>query len=78
MGIKANDHEWNIDGASADVTKVMAEHPRRISEIHVSLKIPGVLNQKKAQTLLKQSALNCPVAKSLSENIIQEVSFEFI
>jgi putative redox protein len=78
MGIKANLNEWNIDGTSAKVTKIMAEHPRRISEIHVHLIIPGVLNQKKAQTLLKQSALNCPVAKSLSENIIQEISFEFV
>jgi len=35
MGIKARDLNVDLSGSTAEVTKVMAAEPRRISEIHV-------------------------------------------
>ena len=35
MGIKARDLDVDLSGSTAEVTKVMAAEPRRISEIHV-------------------------------------------
>ncbi len=41
MGIAANTHHINMDGASAEVTKVMAANPRRVSEVHISVTMPA-------------------------------------
>lgn len=35
MGIKARDLDVDFSGSTAEVTKIMANDPRRISEIHV-------------------------------------------
>lgn len=78
MGIKSNANGYDIVGTEAEVVKVMASNPRRISEIHVDLKVKGVSNDEKAQKILKNAALTCPVALSLSEKIIQKVNFEFV
>lgn len=78
MGIKAAQSGWNIKGTTAEVTKIMAANPRRISEVIVHLVIPGVKTDEKAQKILKNAAINCPVAKSLSDDLIQTISFEFI
>ena len=78
MGIRANEHGWNIAGTSASVTKIMRAKPRAISEILIDMQLAGVKNDESAQRLLTHAALNCPVAKSLSENIKQVVNFKFV
>src|SRR5271163_547191 len=40
MGITANTHGINIDGTTAEVTKIMAANPRRVAEVVVDLKFP--------------------------------------
>ncbi len=78
MGIKAND--WNIplDGATLDVEKIMASNPRRIQQIIIKIVIPNVgLNDKQKETLIR-TAMECPVAKSLHPEMIQQVSFDFV
>ncbi|HXS37502.1 MAG TPA: OsmC family protein, partial [Flavipsychrobacter sp.] len=40
MGIKANDHNINIDGTECEVEKIMASNPRRIAEVKVNIKFP--------------------------------------
>ncbi len=78
MGIKANDNGWNIVNTEATVVKVMASNPRRISEIDIKLCVSGVANDEKAQKILRNAALTCPVANSLSKEVNQKVSFEFV
>ena len=77
MGIRANKNGWSIDGTEAMITKVMASHPRRISEIHITMTVPGVADNRNAQQVLKDAAINCPVAKSISPDIEQNVEFVF-
>ncbi len=78
MGIKARDNSWKIEDSFAEVTKIMTSKPRAIGEIQIKMTVLGVEHDEKAQTILRNAALNCPVAKSLSKNIKQEVEFDFI
>lgn len=75
MGIKANDSEYNIDGATAEVTKHMASDPRRVSAIDVRVKLPAQKDVK-SQIILERTGNNCPVAKSLHPDI--QLNIEYI
>ena len=74
IGIKARDMDIDIAGTSADVTKVMAADPRRVSEVHVAITFNQQLDEK-TQKIFYNTALTCPVAKSIHPDIIQEVTF---
>lgn len=78
MGIKANEHNWDIAGTHATVTKIMTSNPRAIGEIQIQMVVKGVNDNEKAKTILKNAAINCPVAKSLSENINQVIEFDWV
>ena len=74
MGIKAEQMGIDITGTSAEVTKIMAADPRRVSEVHVVVTFPQPLNDK-TQSIFYNTALTCPVAKSLHPDITQNVTF---
>ena len=73
IGIKAHDMNIDIAGTTADVTKVMAADPRRVSEVHVAITFNQQLDDK-AQKIFYNTALTCPVAKSIHPDIIQKVT----
>lgn len=75
MGIVANRHQINIDGTEIKITKVMASNPRRVSEIHIILRMPENNYSEEEKRLLENAAYTCPVAKSLNPEIKQEVTF---
>ncbi|GCD78931.1 OsmC family protein [Schleiferia thermophila] len=77
MAIAAGDNEKMLQNSYAEVVKVMAAHPRRVSEIHVTLYLPEGF-KKEERTRLERVALNCPVAKSLHPDIVQKVEFKWI
>lgn len=77
MGIKARGMELNIENSSAQVTKVMATDPRRVSEIHVHITVHGATDER-SKTILKKAALTCPVAHSIHPDIRQVLDFTFI
>ncbi len=76
MGIKANQHDWDISGTTASVNKIMASNPRRISAIEIHIKVPSSLAEE-ARGRLEKVALSCPVAMSLHPDIEQKVSFSY-
>ena len=76
MGIVANRHNIDIEGARADVEKFMGVNPRRIVEIKIDFHFP-ISYDIATKKLLEQSALNCPVSKSLSESISQSIHFNY-
>jgi putative redox protein len=78
MGIAANTHSINMDGASAEVTKVMAANPRRVSEVHVKITIPAKNYTDKEKNILEHAARTCPVAQSLHPNILQDITFLYL
>lgn len=76
MGIVAKRHNINIDGTRVEILKVMAENPRRVSEIHVDMYFTNSFSEKD-KTLLENTALACPVAKSLHPDINQKIRFHY-
>lgn len=76
MGIYAEKNGISLDGARAEVTKFMANDPRRIIKAKVELFMPEKIPQAERKKL-EDIAINCPVAKSLHPSIEQEVIFHY-
>lgn len=76
MAIKANDMGLELKGTTAEVTKVMAADPRRISEIHITFQM-NLANDTKSRTILERSALTCPVYYSLHPDIKKIIAFNW-
>lgn len=77
MGIAGNTHGFSIDGATAEVEKVMASNPRRIAEIKVVLNFPPNNYTDREKAFIRQAAKECPVARSLHPDLKQEIIFNF-
>lgn len=77
IAINIEDQDFNIEGASASVTKVMNENPRRVGSVMVELDFSSQSYTPEQQETIKHLALTCPVALSLSDNVNQEVTFIF-
>jgi len=77
MGIKANQMEIELEGASASVTKIMKSEPRMISKIIIEFNIKLNVDEK-TKTILERAALTCPVYLSLHPDIQKEVTFEWL
>jgi uncharacterized OsmC-like protein len=76
MGIKARDMNIDFSGATADVTKIMAPEPRRISEIHITFDMK-VTADDKTKTILERTAETCPVNMSLHPDIKRVIVFNW-
>jgi len=74
MGIKAQDLLVDFSGSTAEVTKIMAVEPRRISEIHVNFNMNFAADEK-TKIILERTAMTCPVFYSLHPDIKKEISF---
>lgn len=78
MGIHARAKGTDLDGMSWTVSKVMAANPRRIEKIRIEISWPTAGQQDpKLLEELKEIALHCPVAKSLSAGLEQEIIFNW-
>ncbi|MEX1188740.1 MAG: OsmC family protein [Bacteroidia bacterium] len=77
MGIAAEAHHIDIEQLKADVTKVMESNPRRVGKIIIRFYhfAPSLSDHHKV--ILEKAARTCPVALSLHENLIQEISFDW-
>jgi uncharacterized OsmC-like protein len=76
MGIKARGLEVNLEGATAEVTKVMTAEPRRISKIIIDFDFPHPVSTKNRQ-ILENAAKTCPVIFSLHPDIEKQVAFHW-
>jgi putative redox protein len=76
MGIKADQMHVNMTGTVAEVTKVMGDAPRRISEIHIHVWVKGV-HETKQQQILEHTARTCPVLQSLHPDLLKKIVFSW-
>lgn len=76
MGIKARDLGVDFSGSTAQVTKIMAAEPRRISEIHVVFQM-NLSPDDKTKTILERTAMTCPVHYILHPDIKREIVFNW-
>ncbi|SMO40892.1 OsmC family protein [Solitalea koreensis] len=77
MGIVANRENIDLAGTAFDVTKIMGTEPRRITEVHVNFNFPQLNIDDRQRKLLENAALTCPVAKSLSPELLQTIKFNW-
>ena len=77
MGICANKNQFDLPNSTAHITKVMSSNPRRISKIIIEINFDS--NNLSEQNIEKLIAVaeGCPVAQSLSSDLVQEVKFNF-
>ena len=77
VGMVSERDGFSIKGTKAEVNKVMASDPRRVSEIKINLYFPDHHYSEKQKQVIKNAALSCPVAKSLHPEILQKIEFNF-
>ena len=77
MGIIAERDHIPLAGLKSEIVKVMSPNPRKISEIHITFSHAGLEATVEQKQKLKNAALTCPVALSLSESIKQNIQFNF-
>ncbi len=75
MGINANKNNFSIEGASAEIEKIMASNPRRVEEVKIIITMGKHNYSDEQKKMLKVAALNCPVALSLNKELKQTVEF---
>ena len=76
MGIKARDLNIDIKNTTAEVSKMMASNPRRISEIKVTVNFTKSYDQR-IKKILEKAALACPVSNSLHPDLKQNILFNW-
>ena len=77
MGIVARDKGIPVVGLKARVVKHMASDPRRVARVEVHLEMSGDGLDERQRSIMENTALACPVAKSLSKELMQEVHLRF-
>ena len=77
MGVSAQAHNFSIDGATAEITKIMSADPRKVSEIQIEIKFPKNNYSDKIKRILEHIANTCPVALSLHPDIKQDIKLIF-
>ncbi|MCX6282132.1 MAG: OsmC family protein [Bacteroidetes bacterium] len=77
MGIAARNQGFSIDGTSWEITKVMADSPRRIGEIIIELTFPPNNYTDQQKRVIEHITKNCPVALSLHPDLRQTVRIHY-
>lgn len=76
MAIAVEKSGVNIKGTKVVAKKTMGSNPRMISQIDITITFPKDYDQK-TRAILERSALNCPVHKSLSDQVLKNISFNY-
>src|SRR6478735_3657277 len=71
MGMLAEREKIELTGLKSEITKIMAASPRKIAEIQITFSHPSLGATDVQKQKLKNAALTCPVALSLSDSIKQ-------
>lgn len=75
MGIAAEKNGFIQGKVNAEVEKIITSNPRRVQEVRVSMIFEDSSYSDKEKEILERAGLNCPVAKSLNQSLIQAVQF---
>lgn len=78
IGIATRAHGFSIEGTSWEVTKVMADNPRRIGEIIVELTFPPNNYTQQQKRVIEHITTSCPVALSLHPDLKQTIRIKYL
>ena len=76
IAILGKDRGINIEGSYCELQKNMNPKPRKIAEIVCDLYFKGNFSEEE-KAFIKETALNCPVALTLSSEVTRTVSFNY-
>ena len=77
MAIAGEKNGVDMKGMHLETTKIMGANPRRISELKIDFYWDNCQASERDRDWLKNVGLNCPVAKSLSSDLHQNITFHF-
>jgi len=66
----------NIEGSYCELQKIMNPKPRKIAEIVCDLFFQGNFSDEEKE-FIEETALNCPVALTLSSGVVKTVTFKY-
>ena len=75
MGIAAEKNGFTQGEINAEVEKIMASDPRRVQKVRIRINFENSSYSVQQKNILEKAALNCPVAKSLNQSLVQAVDF---
>ena len=70
IGIYFDKRDRALEVIHCQVKKVMITNPRRIAEVHVEFDFGSNVFSPKEMQVISNLALNCPVANSLSKDVL--------
>lgn len=76
MGIYAQEHDVNIDGASAEITKTMQASPRKIGRIDITITMPDRDYTDRQKKALTKAMETCPVRLTM-ETVEQNITINW-
>ncbi|WP_026474041.1 OsmC family protein [Alkaliflexus imshenetskii] len=77
MGIKAMDHHIDIEGTRLEITKIMANDPRRVFEVVMDFHFPDKNYSEEERQLIESVAGISPVPLSVHSELKQTVRFHW-
>ena len=77
MGIKAIDNGIDLEGTELEITKIMAEGPRRVAEVVVEFYFPKKNYTEEQKRLIESLAGVSPVPLSLHPDLKQTIRFNW-
>ncbi|MCU4163879.1 OsmC family protein [Carboxylicivirga caseinilyticus] len=77
MGIKAMDNGIDLVGTELDITKIMAENPRRVSEVVIQFNFPKKGYSEDEKKLIESVAGISPVPLSVHPDLKQTIIFNW-
>ncbi len=77
MGIKAMDNNIDIEGTELDITKIMAENPRRVAEVVIEFHFPDKGYSDDEKALIESVAGISPVPLSVHPDLKQTIKFNW-
>jgi len=76
MGIKAQEMNIDLEGSTAEVTKIMKQEPRMIAKIDIIFYMNTVADAR-TKLILERVARTCPVELSLHPDIERTITFHW-
>ena len=77
MGIAADRDGIDIVSIKADVAKEMAANPRMVAKVSANIDVTLKGADKDFAEKLRRVGLACPVARSLSDDLVQNIKINF-
>lgn len=77
VGIYCDNHNIPFDNATSEVKKIMASHPRRISEIEILLDFRSCNFEANLHQRIKNVVETCPVQNSIHPDIQVRIDYKF-